>query len=98
MESTQVQRDIMSRGVVWEFIVEKALWQGQFCKRKDTKYQTFFEENSWKISHGLQSFTALLVEIETTVKIDPSLMFMTMLKVFHTPLLRSGVDGRQISC
>ena len=33
IRSTEVQREMASRGVVWEFIVEKAPWQGGFYER-----------------------------------------------------------------
>ena len=61
LRSSEIQREMASRGLQWEFIIEKAPWQGGFHERmiQSTK-RCFNLKDSWTIFYGLRVITNTL--------------------------------------
>lgn len=53
VRSSEVQRDLANKGVSWEFIVERAPWQGGCLGKNGPQCKALFKENSQKNIIGI---------------------------------------------
>ena len=98
LRSSEIQREMASKGVKWEFIVEKAPWQGGFYERMIQNTKRCLKKTLGRSSMDFESLRTLLVEIETTINNRPLTYVYDDVDGISYPLTPSQlVYGRQIS-
>ena len=71
LRSTDVQRVLATKGVVWNYIIEKAPWHGGFWERMIQCTKRYLKKSLGRTSLGFEVMRTLLVEIETTINNRP---------------------------
>ena len=71
LRSSEIQREMASKGLKWDFIKEKALWQGGFYERMIQSTERCLNKIIGRPAMNFESLRTLLVEIETTVNNRP---------------------------
>ena len=98
LRSSEIQREMASRGVQWKFIIEKAPWQGGFYERMIQSTKRCLKKILGRSSMDFKSLRTLLVEIETTINNRPLMCVYDDEEGVSYPLTPSQlVYGRQIS-
>jgi hypothetical protein len=87
-----------SMGVKWEFIIEKAPWQGGFYEGMIQNTKRCLKKALGRSSMDFESLRTLLVEIETTINNRPLTYVYDDVESISYPLTPSQlVYGRQLS-
>ncbi|XP_074608745.1 uncharacterized protein LOC141863176 [Acropora palmata] len=69
--STEVQRFLANKGIVWDFIVEKAPVHGGFWERMIQSTKRCLRKSLGRTSMNFESLRTLLIEIEATINNRP---------------------------
>jgi hypothetical protein len=69
--SNEVQRYMSTKGVTWQFIIEKAPWQGGFWERMIQCTKRCLKKNLGRTSLTFEELRTVLVEIEATLNNRP---------------------------
>ena len=69
--STEVQRFLANKGIVWDFIVEKGPWHGGFWERMIQSTKPCLRKSLGSTSMNFESLQTLLIEIEATINNQP---------------------------
>ena len=69
--SPEVQRFLAKKGIVWDFIVEKAPWHGGFWERMIQSTKRCLRKSLGRTSMDFESLRTLLIEIEATINNRP---------------------------
>ena len=98
LRSSEIQREIASKGIKWDFIIEKAPWQGGFYERMIQSTKRCLKKILGRSCMNFESLRTLLVEIETTINNRPLTYVYDDEEGISYPLTPSQlVYGRQIS-
>ena len=98
LRSLEIQRELTSKGVRWEFIVEKAPWHGGFWELMIQSTKRCLKKSLGRISLDFEALRTLLVEIETTINNRPLTYVYDAEEEVSYPLTPSQlVYGKQIS-
>ena len=71
LRPSEIQREMASEGVKWDFMVEKAPWQGGFYERMIQSTKRCLKKILGRSAMNFESLRMLLVEIETTINNRP---------------------------
>ncbi|XP_046841881.1 uncharacterized protein LOC124435998 [Xenia sp. Carnegie-2017] len=71
LRSTDIQSELASKGVNWEFIIEKAPWQGGFYERMIQSTKRCLKKTLGRSSMDFDALGTILVEIEATINNPP---------------------------
>ena len=71
LRSEEVQRYFATKGVTWQFIIEKAPWQGGFWERLVQSIKRCLKKNLGRTSLTFEELITILVEIEATLNNRP---------------------------
>lgn len=69
--STEVQHFLVNKGIVWDFIIEKAPWKGGFWERMNQLMKRCLRKSLGCTSMNFESLQTLLIEIEATINNRP---------------------------
>ena len=69
--STEIQRFLANKSIVWDFIVEKAPWHGGFWERIIQSTKRCLRKSLGRTSMNFESLRTLLIEIEATINNRP---------------------------
>lgn len=98
LRSTEIQRELATKGVRWEFIIEKAPWHGGFWERMIQSTKRCLRKSLGRTSLDFEALRTLLVEIETTINNRPLTYVYDDEEGISYPLTPSQlVYGRQIA-
>ncbi|XP_028412044.1 uncharacterized protein LOC114534773 [Dendronephthya gigantea] len=94
----EIQQEMASKGIKWDFIIEKAPWQGGFYERMIQSTKRCLKKILGRSSVDFESLRTLLVEIETTINNRPLMYMYDDEEGISYPLTPSQlIYGRQIS-
>ena len=98
LRSEEVQRYFATKGVTWQFIIEKALWQGGFWERLVQSTKRCLKKNLGRTSLTFEELRTILVEIEATLNNRPLTYLYDDEEGVSYPLSPSQlIYGRQIN-
>ncbi|XP_046860901.1 uncharacterized protein LOC124454137 [Xenia sp. Carnegie-2017] len=98
LRSTDIQRELASKGVNWEFIIEKAPWQGGFYERVIQSTKRCLKKTLGRSSMDFEALRTILVEIEATINNRPLTYIYDDQEGISYPLTPSQlIYGRQIT-
>ena len=96
--STEVQRYLATKGVTWNFIIEKAPWQGGFWERMIQSAKRCLRKSLGRTSLNFEELRTLLVEIEGTLNNRPLTYVYDDEEGISYPLTPSHlIYGRQVA-
>ena len=96
--SEEVQRYLATKGVTWQFIIEKAPWQGGFWERLVQSTKRCLKKVLGRTSLTFEELRTILVEIEATINNRPLTYMYDDEEGISYPLTRSQlIYGRQIN-
>ena len=97
LRSTNVQRELATSGVAWDYIIERAPWHGGFWGRMVQCMKRCLKKSLGRTSLDFEALRTLLVEIETTINNRPITYVYDDEEGISYPLTPSQlIYGRQI--
>ena len=97
LRSTEVQRELATKGVAWDFIIKRAPWHGGFWERMIQCTKRCLKKSLGRTSLDFEALRTLLVEIETTINNRPLTYLYDDEEGISYPLTPSQlIYGRQI--
>ena len=69
--SIEVQRYLLNKGVTWDFIIEKAPWQGDFWEIMVRSMMRCLKKTIGRTSLSFEEMRTLLIKIEATLNNRP---------------------------
>ena len=98
LRSAEVRRELIQKGVSWDFIIERAPWHGGFWERMIGSVKRCLKKSIGRTPLNIEALRTLLVEIETTINNRPLTYMYDDAEGVSYPLSPSQlIYGRQIA-